>query len=132
MEGQSIEHTIGSERNFGTVFAVVFAIIGGYIYWTSGVISWWPFVVASVFIVAAFAFPRMLRWPNRIWFKFGLLLGRIIAPLVMAVVYLLVIAPLGLLMRMLGKDLLRLELDSQSDSYWIERKTPPQPMKNQF
>ena len=132
VEEQSIEHSIGSERSFGIVFAVVFAIIGGYIYWTSGVVTWWPFFVASLFIVAAFVFPRLLRWPNHIWFKFGLLLGRIIAPLVMAVVYLLVMAPLGLLMRLLGKDLLRLKLDSQCDSYWIERETPPQPMKNQF
>ena len=132
MEGHSIEHDRGTEKNFGIVFAAVFAIIGIYISWTSSAITWWPFIASAVFIVAAFAFPRILHWPNILWFKFGLLLGRIIAPLVMAIVYLLVMVPLGLLIRLFGKDLLCLELDPEADTYWIERETPPQPMKNQF
>ncbi len=123
---------MGSERNFGFVFAAVFAIVGVYIYWKWDTVAWWPFITSAVFALTAVAFPRLLRWPNILWFKFGLLLGRVIAPLVMAIVYLLVMAPLGLLMRLLGKDLLRLRLDSETDSYWIERETPPQPMKNQF
>ena len=132
MEGQSFEHERGTEKNFGIVFAAVFAIVGAYLFWTSGTITWWPFIVATAFIITAFAFPRILHWPNFLWFKFGLLLGRIIAPLVMAVVYLVVMVPLGLLIRLFGKDLLRLELDPNADSYWIEREVPPQPMKNQF
>jgi len=132
VEGQSIEHERGTERNFGIVFATVFAIVGGYLYWKSGTVTWWPFVVAAAFAITAIAFPRVLHWPNILWFKFGLLLGRVIGPLVMAVVYLLVMVPLGLLVRLFGKDLLRLKLDAETESYWIKRELPPQPMKNQF
>ena len=132
MEGHSFENERGTEKNFGLVFAAVFTIVGLYLFWARGTITLWPFATAVLFALAAFAFPRILHWPNYVWFKFGLLLGRIIAPIVMAIVYLIVMVPLGLLIRLFGKDLLRLKLDPQSNSYWIERKDPPQPMKNQF
>lgn len=132
MEDQSIAHERGSEKSFGIVFAVVFAIVGAYLFNKSGALVWWPFIVSFILLVLAFAMPSVLRLPNIWWFKFGILLGSIIAPLVMAVVYLIVMVPIGLLIRLSGKDLLRLKLDPQTDSYWIERETPPQPMKNQF
>ena len=132
MESQTFEDKRGTERSFGLVFAAVFTIVGVYLYWSKGTITWWPIATAALFALAALAIPRILYWPNFLWFKFGLLLGRIIAPIVMAIVYLLVMVPIGLLMRLFGKDLLRLKLDPNSASYWIEREDPPQPMKNQF
>ena len=76
--------------------------------------------------------PRALSSPNKLWFKFGLLLGSIVAPIVMALIYFVTILPTGLIMRLLGKDLLKPKLDKNAKSYWIERTEPVGSMKNQF
>ena len=73
-----------------------------------------------------------LYYPNLLWHRFGLLLGGIIAPIVMALVYITTVVPIGLIARLLGKDILHLEGDEKAESYWIDRTSPPQPMKNQF
>ena len=76
--------------------------------------------------------PRVLILPNKIWFKFGMLLGSIIAPIVMALVYFITVLPTGFIMHLLGKDLLKQKLDKSAKSYWIERTEPIGSMKNQF
>ncbi len=123
---------MGSERNFGIVFAVVFAILGGFLAWKSSVFIWWPFLLSVLFLIIALAIPRILKYPNLLWFKFGMLLGAIVAPLVMALVYITTVVPVGLMIRLTGKDLLHLRLDPEADSYWIKRDEPLQPMKKQF
>ena len=80
----------------------------------------------------AFVAPQILVLPNKLWFKFGILLGSIIAPVIMALVYFITVLPTGLIMPFLGKDLLKLKLDKNAKSYWIERKEPMGSMKNQF
>jgi hypothetical protein len=70
--------------------------------------------------------------PNKLWFKFGIFLGSIIAPIVILIVYFITVIPTGLIMRLLGKDLLRQKLDKNTKSYWIERREPIGSMKNQF
>jgi len=83
-------------------------------------------------LLLAFVAPKVLTRPNRLWFKFGILLGSVIAPVVMTLVYFATVLPIGLIMRLLGKDLLKQKLDKNAKSYWIERKEPMGSMKNQF
>lgn len=132
MEGDLIGTERGSERSFGITFAVVFLAIGGFIFWKSGEVLWWLVAAAAALLLIAFIFPRLLSKPNELWFRFGMLLGRVIAPIVMALVYVTTFLPMGLYVRLAGKDLLRARLDDESSSYWIKRETQPQPMKNQF
>lgn len=128
----SITVTPGTERNFGIVFAVVFAIIGCWPLLGDGGVRWWSICVAGGFLGVAFLYPVLLKWPNYWWFRFGILLGNIIAPIVMGLVYVTTIVPMGLMVRLFRKDLLKLKLDENAQSYWVERDTPMQPMKNQF
>ena len=128
----NIEIEIGSEKNFGLVFALVFAVISLFPLLSGGAIRIWAMIIAGVFLLLSFIAPNLLKIPNRLWHKFGLLLGAIIAPIAMGLVYFLTIAPIGLLMRLSGKDLLRQKLDSSENTYWIERKEPVGSMKNQF
>ena len=132
MQNGSINVNRGSERNFGLTFAAVFFLLGIYLTWSSGTVSWWPLTTAAAFLVISFAAPDLLRLPNILWFKLGMLLGRIVAPIVMALVYVVTLVPMGLFVRVSGKDILHIKLDRGCKSYWIKREDPPQPMKNQF
>lgn len=124
-----------SDRSFGLVFAGVFAVIGGIKLWAGS--SWsWPWLVASGLMLSlALALPGVLAPANRLWLRFGLLLHRIVNPLVMGLLFFLTVTPLALVLRLMGKDLLRLRRDRSTPSYWIVR-TPPGPspdsMINQF
>ncbi len=122
----------GSERSFGVVFSIVFLIVALYPLINSQSIHLWALVVSAVFFLLAFVAPKVLVLPNRFWFKFGILLGSIIAPIVMTLVYFITVLPTGLIMRLLGKDLLKQKLDKNAKSYWIERSEPMGSMKNQF
>ena len=104
-------------------------------FWRSG--GWWPWglAIAALFGAAAFLAPKPLKPLNLAWFKFGLLLHRIVNPLIMSLVYYLSVVPTGLIMRALGRDLLRLKIDRDADTYWIPRQPPgpaPETMKDQF
>jgi hypothetical protein len=122
----------GSEKSFGIVFSIVFLIVALYPLMNSEDLRIWALVVSAIFSFLAFAAPQVLALPNKLWFKFGILLGSIIAPIVMALVYFLTVLPTGLIMRLLGKDLLKQKLDKNAKSYWIERNEPMGSMKNQF
>ena len=76
--------------------------------------------------------PKKLSVPNKLWFKLGLALGAVVAPVIMALVYFTTVVPIGLIMRLMGKDMLRQKLDKNIKSYWINRDQPMRPMKNQF
>ena len=125
----------GSDRGFGVVFAFVFVAIGLFPLLDGGPPRVWALGGAAAFLAAAFVRPVLLAPFNRVWFKFGLLLQRVVSPLIMAVIYFAVATPTGFVMRTLGKDPLRLKYDSDADSYWIHRD-PPGPeresMRNQF
>ncbi len=123
---------IGSERGFGFVFAAVFAIIALWPLTGDGGVRIWAIVVAFIFLNLALIAPTTLKWPNYLWFKFGLLLGAIIAPIVMALVFLTTFVSIGGLLRLFGKDLLGQKLDPDAKSYWINRTDVPNSMKNQF
>jgi hypothetical protein len=125
-----------SDRSFGFVFTVVFIVIS-LLPWFGGVgeIYLWAIFVSAFFLAISIVKPVLLSPLNKIWTKFGLLLQKIISPVVLGTMFYLVIAPFGLVMRMMGKDMLRLKLDKEATSYWIDR-TPPGPspdsMKNQY
>ncbi len=124
-----------SDRAFGVVFAVVFAVIGLLPLIFSGGVRLWALLIGAGFAVVALARPSLLAPLNRQWLRLGMFLHRIVSPLVLGFMFFVVITPIGLLMRALGKDLLRLRFDSALPSYWIERTPPgppPESMKDQF
>lgn len=126
---------MGSERGFGFVFAVVFAIIGLWPLIGDGAIRVWAMGVAAAFLAIALVVPRALRPLNIAWFKFGLLLYKITNPIVMAVMYYIAVVPVGLLLKVFGKDPLLRRFDPEAKSYWIDREPPgpePESMKRQF
>ncbi len=131
------EHVVesSSERSFGIVFAVVFVIIGTWPLLHAQPPRWWSVVIAALFAVVAWLAPSLLSAPNRLWLKLGLLLGKIVGPIALSIVFYGVLMPIGGLMRIAGKDPLRLRLDRDARTYWISR-TPPGPppdsMTNQF
>jgi len=121
-----------SPKSFGIVFSIVFLIVSFYPLINSEGINVWALFMSVAFLLLAFIAPNVLLFANKLWFKFGILLGSIIAPIVMAFVYFLTVLPTGVIMRLLGKDLLKLKIDRNAKSYWIERNEPMSSMKNQF
>ena len=123
---------IPTEKSFGVVFSIVFLIVSLYPLINSESFRIWALVVSIIFFLLAFLAPKILVLPNKLWFKFGLLIGSIVAPIVMAFVYFVTVLPTGLIMRLLGKDLLKQKLDKNAKSYWFKRSEPMGSMKNQF
>ncbi len=126
---------MGSERSFGLVMAVALGVVASVNWWHVGRI--WPWVggAAVLFLLAALTYPRLLRPLNIIWFKFGLLLHHIVNPIIMSLLFFLTIWPIGLILRITGKEFLRLRREPESDSYWIVRDPPgpsPESMRDQF
>ncbi len=125
---------VGSERSFGLVFAAVFAIIGLWPLIDGGSVRIWSLAIGGGFLGFAAVYPSALRPLNLLWFKFGLLLGKIVTPVVMALLFVTTVVPIGLVMRALGKDSLRLKHRDMA-TYWITRPEPgPRrgTMTNQF
>ena len=125
----------GSERAFGIVFFVVFVIIGLWPLLVGGTLRLWSLSIAALFLLVALTRPTLLSPLNRLWFLFGLLLHKIVTPVVMGIVFFLTVTPTGIIMRMMGKDPLHRRLDPNAKTYWIERQPPgpnPESMRNQF
>ena len=130
MRTEKIE--IGSNRSFGIVFFFVFLIIAFYPLLNEKPINALPLGISIVFLILGLFNSKILNPLNVIWFKFGLLLGRIISPLVMGIIFFLVVTPIGVIMRVFGKDILSLKYNKKNKSYWIEKNGPKSKMKNQF
>ena len=122
---------MSTNRSFGIVFFIVFFIIAIFPLKNDGDIRIWSLLISVIFLLLGLLNSKILTPLNRIWSKFGILLGRFISPLIMGLIFFLVVTPIGLLMRMLRKDLLNLKFDNNK-SYWIEKKGPKSIMKNQF
>jgi hypothetical protein len=124
-----------SDRGFGYVFAVVFALVGAWplIHWQTP--RWWAFGVAAAFAVLALVRPQILHPLNRVWLALGRLLHKVVSPLVMGLVFFLTVTPTGWLLRLRGKDVLSLKRRPDLKSYWIKREAArpeDESMKNQF
>jgi len=125
----------GSERAFGIVFAILFVVIGTWPMWRGGPPRLWALAIAAAFLLAALVVPKILTPLNRLWMAFGLLLGKIISPIMLFVVYVIAVVPTGLIMRLRGKDPLSRRFDREAASYWVHRKPPGKPdetMSRQF
>ena len=122
---------ISSNRSFGIVFFIVFLLIALYPVINNEEIRVWSLIVSLIFLVLGLLNSKILNPLNQIWFKFGVLLGRIISPFIMAIIFFFVVTPIGLIMRTLGKDILNLRYNTKK-TYWIEKTGPKSKMKNQF
>ena len=122
---------IGSNRSFGIVFFVVFLIISIYPILNTENIRIWSLIISFIFLVLGLLNSKLLNPLNKIWFKFGLLLGKIISPIIMGVIFFFVVTPIALLMKLLQKDLLNLKFN-KNKTYWIEKSGPKSNFKNQF
>lgn len=125
----------GSERTFGLVFAGLFVIIGCRPLLHGAAPYWWALVLAVAFAIAAFVAPGLLKPLNWLWHRFGLLLHKIMSPLLMGAIFFIAVTPVAVIMRLLGKDMLSLRRRRDLASYWIVREAPgsePDSMKQQF
>ena len=122
---------ISSNRSFGIVFFIFFLIIAIYPLLESGGIRIWSLILSLIFLILGLINSEILTPLKQLWFKFVLLLGRIVSPLVMAIIFFLVVTPTGLLMRIMNKDLLNLKFN-KSKSYWIKKNEQKSKMKKQF
>ena len=120
-----------SNRNFGIVFFIVFLIIALWPVLKQNEIRIWSLIISFIFFVLGLINSKLLTPLNKLWFKFGILLGNIISPIVMGIVFFLVVTPTGLVMRIFRKDILKLKKNS-SDSYWINKDNTNSSMRNQF
>ena len=122
---------IGSNRSFGIVFFIVFLLIAIYPLINNEELRIWSLIIAIIFLILGLINSKVLTPFNKLWFKFGLLLGKIISPVIMGVIFFLVVTPIAFIMRIIGKDLLNLKFN-KNKSYWIEKTGPKSKMKNQF
>ena len=122
---------ISSNRNFGVVFFIFFMIISLFPLFKDGNVRVWALVVAIIFLILGLLNSSVLSPLNRIWFKFGILLGSFVSPIVMGIVFFAIVTPTSLIMKVLGKNLLNLKKDNKK-TYWIERSEIKSKMKNQF
>ena len=123
---------ISSNKSFGILFFIVFFLIGIWPLFNGEALRIWPIPIALIFLVLGLINSKILTPLNLIWVKFGELLGKIIAPIVMALVYFVVLTPISLILRLVNKDILKLKILKNTDSYWIKRKKKIGSMKKQF
>ena len=122
---------ISSNKSFGIVFFIVFFLVATYPILNNQDIRVWSLLISIIFLVLGLLNSRILNPLNRIWFKFGLFLGKIISPIIMGFIFFFVVTPIGILMRLLRKDLLHLKFNNKV-TYWIEKNIIKIKIKNQF
>ena len=125
------EIKIGSNKNFGIVFFIFFLIISLWPKINGDEINYFILILSLIFLFLGLLNSKILSPLNKLWFKFGILLGKIISPVIMGIIFFLVVTPIGLVMRLLRKDVLNLRYNNNK-SYWIEKDGPESKMKNQF
>jgi len=119
---------LSSDRAFGWVFVAVFLIVALWPLVSGGTLRWWSLIISGLVLFATLTAPSLLTVPNRLWRRFGLLLHRIVSPVALALMFYVVITPVGLLMRMFARNNLRLRREPDTESYWIKREPPgPRP-----
>ena len=123
---------ISSNRSFGLLFFVVFLIVSLWPLTYEGSIRIWSVIISAVFLILGLINSKLLTPLNVLWFKFGMILGAIISPIIMGIIFFLVVTPTGLILRIMGKDLLNKKYDKKKETYWIKRDTSIGTMKRQF
>ena len=122
---------ISSNRSFGIVFFIVFLLIALYPLINKGELRLWSLIISFIFFILGILNSKILTPLNKLWFKFGIFLGKIVSPIIMVIIFFFVVTPIGVLMRIFGKDILNLKYNNNK-SYWIEKTEPKSKMKNQF
>ena len=122
---------ISSNKSFGIVFFVFFLIVSIYPLIDGGVLRVWSLVISAIFLILGLLNSKVLTPLNKLWFKLGILLGAIVSPIVMGIVFFIVVTPISLIMKILGKDILNLK-KNKNRSYWIDKSEIKSTMKNQF
>jgi len=122
---------IGSNKSFGVVFSIVFLIVALYPVLNNNSIRTWSIILSLIFLILGLLNSPILSPLNKIWFYFGIFLGKIVSPLIMAIIFFIVVTPIGFIMRLLKKDILNLSFNNNK-SYWIKKDGPKSKMKNQF
>ena len=123
---------ISSNRNFGLVFFFIFLVVSIWPLTHNESPRIWSAIISLAFLILVLTRSKLLTPLNRLWAKFGIILGSIIAPITMGVVFFLVITPIGLVMKIIGKDLLSIKYDKKKETYWVKRDKPTSTMKQQF
>ena len=130
MDNKNIK--ISSNRSFGLVFFAFFLIISFWPLINDAEIRIWSLIISIIFLLLGLFNSKILTPLNKLWFKFGIILGKFVAPIVMGIVFFLVVTPTGIIMRLTGKNLLGLKKDIKKDTYWIKKNNYLSSMKNQF
>ena len=120
-----------SNRSFGVVFFVFFLIISLFPLLNDNDIRYWSLILSIIFLVLGLLNSNLLTPLNNFWFKFGILLGKVISPFIMGTIFFIIVTPIGIIMKILKKDLLNLKFNNKK-TYWIEKNGPKSKMKNQF
>jgi len=124
-----------SNRSFGTVFTVFFALVGAWSWWRGGAAYPWAMAAAGLTLLVTLAAPRVLTPLNRAWMKLGELLHRVVSPIVLGVIFFAIFTPVGVVMRLAGRDALKRRFEPAARTYWIERQPPgpdPSGLPHQF
>ena len=122
---------ISSNKNFGIVFSIFFLLISIYLLLNNNPIYYWSLFVSFIFLVLGLMNSKILSPLNLLWFKFGILLGKIVSPVIMGIIFFLVVTPISILLKIFGKDVLNLKFNNNK-TYWIEKNGPKNNMKKQF
>ena len=128
---KDIKLKISSNRSFGIVFFILFLVLSIYPVLKDGNINYYLLLVSSVFLILGIMNSKLLSPLNLLWFKLGIILGKFVSPLVMAIIYFLGITPISLLLKLFKKDILHLK-KNDNKTYWINKKKSVTTMKDQF
>ena len=120
-----------SNKSFGIVFFIVFLILALYPLIKDGNLRLWSLIVSLIFLILGLTNSIILTPLNRLWFKFGIFLGKIVSPIILGTIFFLIVTPTGLLLRLFGKDVINLKYN-KDNSYWIKKTGPKSNMKDQF
>ena len=123
---------IGSNKSFGIVFFIFFLLVSLYPLTNDESIRYWSLTISIIFLILGLLNSNLLSPLNNIWFRLGILLGKLISPLIMGIIFFLVVTPISLIMKIIKKDLLNLKFRKDKETYWIEKTEPKSKMKNQF
>ena len=122
---------ISSNRSFGILFFIVFLIIGIWPLLNQNEIRIWSLAISIIFLILGIFNSKILYPLNKVWFKFGIILGNIISPFVMGIIFFFVVTPTSIIMKLLGKDLINLKKNNKK-TYWIQKNNKKSKMKNQY
>lgn len=123
---------ISSEKNFGITFSIIFLLIFLYLLIFSNLTYFLFLLVSFILILISFFYNKLLYWPNLLWFKLGMLLGMIISPILLSLIYFLIVIPTGLIVKIFKKDLINIKINKNEKTYWKPRKYKPNPLDKQF